>query len=131
LTRLGVDVLKVEFPLAVSENSADADREEWANACAELSVSIDIPWILLSAAVDYDTYLDQVTVACRYGASGIAVGRAVWQEAVTMTGPERGDFLRRVARTRLSRLTSLCHALAKPYTEFYSADAPFDWYRGY
>ena len=131
LTRLGVDVLKAEFPLHVGENNDDADREEWADACAELSVSIDIPWILLSAASDYDTYLDQVTMACRYGASGIAVGRAVWQEAVTMTGLERSKFLRDIARPRLARLTSLCHALARPYTDFYSADAPFDWYKAY
>ena len=131
LTRLGVDVLKAEFPLHVGESNDDADRGEWADACAELSVSIDIPWILLSAASDYDTYLDQVTIACRYGASGIAVGRAVWQEAVTLPGLERREFLRDIARPRLARLTSLCHALARPYTDFYSADAPFDWYKTY
>jgi tagatose 1,6-diphosphate aldolase len=48
-----------------------------------------------------------------------------------MTGDERIKFLRTTARYRLSRLTSLCHALAKPYTDFYTAEAPFDWYRNY
>jgi tagatose-1,6-bisphosphate aldolase len=131
LTRLGVDVLKAEFPLDIEENHDFVDREDWTNACAELSLNVQVPWILLSAAADYDTYLDQVTIACRYGASGIAVGRAVWKEAVTMSGEERNNFLHITARQRLERLTSLCYALATPYTNFYSADAPFDWYRIY
>lgn len=131
LTRLGVDILKAEFPLNVSENKEYVDREEWANVCAELSVSIDIPWILLSAAADFDTYLDQVAIACRYGASGIAVGRAVWKEAVTMGHETRSAFLQTIAKQRLSRLSSLCHALARPYTDFYRADVPSDWYKSY
>jgi tagatose-1,6-bisphosphate aldolase len=131
LTPLNVDILKAEFPLNVDENSGYADREEWANACAELSVSIKIPWILLSAALDYETFLKQATIACQYGASGIAVGRAVWKEAVAMNSDERFDFLRTTAKYRLSRLTSLCHALATPYTDFFQAEAPFDWYKNY
>jgi len=81
--------------------------------------------------VDYETFVQQVTVACNAGASGIAVGRAVWKEAVTMDGDERMKFLRTTAKYRLSRLTSLCHALAKPFTDFYTAEAPFDWYKTY
>jgi tagatose 1,6-diphosphate aldolase len=127
LTPLGADILKAEFPLDVSET----DQNVWAEACAEISSASTAPWILLSAAVDYETFLSQVTVACNAGASGIAVGRAVWKEAVTMNGDERIQFLRTAARQRLSRLTSLCHALAKPYTDFYTADAPFDWYKTY
>lgn len=127
LTPLGVDILKAEFPLALTE----MEESIWMEACREISSASLVPWILLSAAVDYDTFLGQVAVACTAGASGIAVGRAVWQEAVAMTGLERSEFLQSVARQRLSRLTSLCHALAKPYTEFYSAEAPFDWYKTY
>jgi len=127
LTPLGADILKAEFPL----DASDMDESKWMDACKEISTASAIPWILLSAAVDYDTFIQQVIVACNAGASGIAVGRAVWQEAVAMTGVERSEFLRKVARPRLSRLTSLCHALAKPFTDFYQADAPFDWYKTY
>jgi tagatose 1,6-diphosphate aldolase len=127
LTLLNVDVLKAEFPLDVS----DIDESKWMDACKEISTASIVPWILLSAAVDYETFLRQVAVACSAGASGIAVGRAVWKEAVTMNGDERLNFLRSTAKYRLSRLTSLCHALAKPYTDFYQADAPFDWYKTY
>ena len=127
LTPLNVDILKAEFPLDLNE----MDESKWMEACKEISSASSVPWILLSAAVDYETFLRQVTVACNAGASGIAVGRAVWKEAVTMNGDERMKFLQTTAKYRLSRLTSLCHALAKPYTDFYQADAPFDWYKTY
>lgn len=127
LTPLGADILKAEFPL----DMAETDQKIWAEACAEISAASTTPWILLSAAVDYELFLQQAAVACKAGASGIAVGRAVWKEAVTMDGDERMKFLRTTASQRISRLTSLCYALAKPYTDFYQADAPFDWYRSY
>jgi len=125
LTPLGVDILKAEFPL----NAHDPDESRWRPALQELSAASNVPWILLSAAVDFDTFLRQVTAACQAGASGTAVGRAVWQEAVSMDIDQRSDFLRTTAHQRLARLTSLCHALARPYTEFYSSSAPFDWYK--
>lgn len=132
LTPLDVDILKAEFPLDASSSlSADMDESKWMDACKEISSASVAPWILLSAAVDYETFLRQVTVACQSGASGIAVGRAVWKEAVTMRGEERMEFLQTTGRDRISRLTSLCHALAKPYTDFYTAEAPFDWYKNY
>lgn len=127
LTPLNVDILKAEFPLDLTE----MDESKWMDACKEISAASVAPWILLSAAVEYELFLRQVTVACNAGASGIAVGRAVWKEAVTMQGDERVKFLRTTAKYRISRLTSLCHALAKPFTDFYQADAPFDWYKTY
>jgi len=88
--------------------------------------------VLLSAAVSYETYLRQVTIACRNGASGVAVGRAVWKEAVSVKGSERERFLTDVARERMSRITNLCDALAQPWTPFYAAPAIGDsWYQGY
>jgi tagatose 1,6-diphosphate aldolase len=127
LTQFDVDILKAEFPLDVN----DMNEVKWMDACKEISSASVAPWILLSAAVDFETFLRQVIVACNAGASGIAVGRAVWKEAVTMSGEERVMFLRTIAHDRLSRLTSLCDALARPYTEFYTAKAPFDWYKNY
>jgi tagatose-1,6-bisphosphate aldolase len=135
LTPLGADILKAEFPLdastALSTDASDPDESKWMDACKEISSASIVPWILLSAAVDYEAFVRQVTVACNAGASGIAVGRAVWKEAVAMSGEERLNFLRAVAQPRISRLTSLCHALAKPYTDFFQADAPFDWFKIY
>ncbi len=124
----GVDVLKAEFPL----NTAESPQEsQWAKACANISAASPAPWIVLSAAVDYTVYLRQVEAACEAGASGCAVGRAVWQEAVCMERSERQEFLRTSGRDRLARLASLCSEKGKPIGEFYAAEAPFDWYATY
>ena len=72
LTPLGVDLLKAEFPAGREESS----REVWQEACEELDAASRVPWIILSAAVDYELYLAQVMTACSVGASGVAVGRA-------------------------------------------------------
>lgn len=122
----GIDLLKAEFPLA-----SDAPEAEWLAACADLNAASRAPWVVLSAAVSFDLYLKQVIAACQAGASGIAVGRAVWQEAVPLESQARLDFLRGPARERLQRLNALCQALARPWTEFYAAEAPFDWYKTY
>jgi tagatose-1,6-bisphosphate aldolase len=128
LTPLGVDILKAEFPL----DTRNSDEAAWAAACTEVSAASVVPWILLSAAVDFETYLQQVTVACNAGASGIAVGRAVWKEAVSMMPANRAAFLQTTARARLSRLTALCQALAKPWTDFYPAPViDGQWYAEY
>ena len=127
LTRLNVDILKAEFPLDITEG----DPNIWKDACAEISTASLVPWILLSAAVDFETFVHQVTTACNAGASGIAVGRAVWKESVQLKSGDRIDFLRTVGKERISRLTSLCNALGKPLFDFYQATAPFDWYQTY
>lgn len=129
LTGLGVDILKAEFPLDIR---AEPDEREWANACAELSAASAVPWVLLSASVDYETYLRQVTIACNEGASGVAVGRAVWKEAVELAGQDRADFLQSEAYDRMVRITDLCNALARPWTDLYTAaEVEANWYERY
>ena len=125
----GVDVLKAEFPLDIA---AEPDERAWAVACAELSSASLVPWVLLSASADYETYLRQVTVACRAGAFGVAAGRAVWQEVPGLAGEARATFLHGPARDRMARLTALCGALARPWTDLYSPpDIGSDWYERY
>jgi tagatose 1,6-diphosphate aldolase len=129
LTVPGVDVLKVEFPLEIG---ADPHESEWAKACNEISALSRAPWILLSAAVDFDTYVRQVKVACQAGASGCAVGRAVWQEAVTLSGTARKAFLEEVARPRLEVLKNLSDERGRPWVDFYEAgEVGPDWYKNY
>jgi tagatose 1,6-diphosphate aldolase len=129
LTPLGPDILKAEFPLDIQ---AVTDEHAWAAACAELSAASVIPWVLLSASVGYETFLRQVTVACQSGASGVAVGRAVWKEATALKSTERSDFLVKTATPRMARVTALCDALARPWTEFYSTPAiSSSWYPAY
>ncbi|MGC8873938.1 MAG: tagatose 1,6-diphosphate aldolase [Chloroflexia bacterium] len=124
----GVELLKAEF---LADARGEPDERAWGEACSELSGASRAPWILLSAAVDFETYLRQVAAACRAGASGVAVGRAVWQEAAGLSGQARTAFLRTTARERLARLTEVCTALAMPFSHFYRAEAPLDWYGRY
>ena len=123
----GVDVLKAELPVDISED----DQSQLEDACAEVTAASVTPWILLSAAVSFEKYQRQVVTACQAGASGIAVGRAVWQEAVSMPPADRTGFLKTTARERLKLLYSLCVAHARSITECYQADAPLDWYKNY
>ena len=130
LTPLGVDILKAEFPVDVK---AQPDEAVWMQACQELSQASVVPWTLLSAGVSYDTYLQQVSVACRAGASGILAGRAVWQEAADLKGDQRLEFLRTTAVERMQRLTALCDALGRPWTEAFPVETSTqeDWYMQY
>jgi len=129
LTHLGADVLKAEFPLDIE---VEPDEREWALACTELAGASAVPWVLLSASAEYETYLRQVTIACNAGASGVAVGRAVWKEAPALSGEARTAFLRGVAAERMARLTALCNVLARPWTDFYSPpEIRPDWYEHY
>jgi tagatose 1,6-diphosphate aldolase len=111
----GVDVLKAEFP------GASADEAEWLDSCRELTAASRAPWILLSAAVDFESFLRQTDVACGAGASGVAVGRAVWSEAPRLSGEERTAFLRGPARRRMEAVTACCAQRARPWSVLYSA----------
>jgi len=110
----GVDVLKAEFP------AASADETEWRAACEELSAASEAPWILLSASVDFETFLHQTDVACRAGASGVAVGRAVWNEAAILRGEERTAFLRGEAHRRMAAAAGCVAERARPWSAIYS-----------
>ncbi len=126
---MGIDVLKAEFPLDIT---TDTNESIWEQACADLSAACAVPWILLSGSTSFETYLKQVTTACRNGASGVAVGRAIWQEAIPLSNAERDHFLREVAARRMQRITALCDALARPWTDFYKVgELTTTWYVNY
>jgi tagatose 1,6-diphosphate aldolase len=129
LVPLGVDVLKAEFPVDVA---AQPDEQVWRAACEELTAACPVPWVLLSAGVTFDVYLRQVRVACEAGASGVAAGRAVWKEAVTLDSTARRKFLSQVAHQRMQQLQSLCDALARPFDQIVQPPTAGDhWYTEY
>ncbi len=129
LSTLGIDILKAEFPLEVTE---EPDEAVWKAACSELTGASKVPWVLLSAGVDFDTYLRQVEVACRAGASGVLAGRAIWKEAVDLNGQDRLDFLSSTASMRMEKLYQLCNALAHPWMKgFPLGTITEDWFSNY
>ena len=129
LTPLGGDILKAEFPV---DYLVDLNEQTWAEACAELTAASRVPWVLLSASAEFDTFLRMVKVACQQGCTGVAVGRAVWQEATGLLGFDREQFLHDIAQPRMKQITELCADLARPWGEcFTPAVVDSSWYQSY
>ncbi|MGB7341052.1 MAG: tagatose 1,6-diphosphate aldolase [Phototrophicaceae bacterium] len=126
---LGADILKLEFPVDVS---VETDHRVWEAACGNLS-GLGKPWVLLSAGVAFDTYCEQVEVACRAGASGFMAGRAVWGDASAIGNPqERKAWLETIAVDRMQRLVSIAQDHARSWQEIYTP-TPItpDWHIDY
>lgn len=128
LSALRPDVLKLEFPV---DSAHDDDPASWAEACAAVSEACAVPWVLLSAGVDYPVFEQQVRAACLQGASGFLGGRAIWKEAVPMTGEQRQCFLAETALDRVQRLSAIA-LFARPWTDFYTPiETPQGWFEAY
>jgi tagatose 1,6-diphosphate aldolase len=126
LSQTGADVLKMEFPLDLQFNQ---DHNEWRKQCRRLSEASVVPWVLLSAGVDFEEFVPQVHIACENGASGFLAGRAIWKEAATMSPDQRKTFMAGTATERLRKLLDISLEKARPWTDFYSfGPVPFDWF---
>jgi tagatose 1,6-diphosphate aldolase len=129
LSKLDVDVLKLEFPVDAAFNS---DEAFWQEMCNAVGAVCQVPWVLLSAGVAFETFEKQVEMACRAGASGFLAGRAIWKEAVTMSDIDMAAFLEGTAAERTKRLAAVAKAHARPWTEIYSPHpASPDWFKSY
>jgi tagatose-1,6-bisphosphate aldolase len=117
--RLGAlkpDVLKLEYPI---DPHYENDANEARAACEAISAACDVPWVLLSAGVNFDVFAPQVEIAVAAGASGYLAGRAIWKECVTMPPAERAAFIAGTATTRTQQLNEIA-ARARPWTDFYT-----------
>ncbi|MBX3080915.1 MAG: tagatose 1,6-diphosphate aldolase [Anaerolineae bacterium] len=129
LSKTGVDVLKMEFPYDAAFHT---DQKEWRKACEAISEASSVPWVLLSAGVDFDVFATQTQIACEAGASGFLAGRAIWKEAVTMSDEERAKFLTDVAMPRMRNLSEIALKYAQPWTKYYSPlPATSGWHKNY
>jgi tagatose-1,6-bisphosphate aldolase len=126
---MGVDVLKVEFPVDAKQSM---DQDEWQDACEALNAACTVPWALLSAGVEYATFAVQARIACEAGACGVIVGRAVWTEAVELQGAARQAFLQGEARRRMNELYEIAAKYGAPWHDRVAAPAhDLNWYQGY
>lgn len=135
ITELPVDVLKAEFP---ADMKYEKDEAVMAEHCRELDLASRVPWVILSAGVDYDMFKQQVSIACIAGASGFLGGRAVWQEAMDIIKREkRLEFFGDVAAPRLNDLAAIANVSARPWYAKLGLEADNlaeigpDWYREY
>lgn len=78
-----------------------------AAACSRITDSLRVPWAVLSAGVDHDTFVGVLREALAGGASGFIAGRSLWNEAAVLSPPERRAFLLGEGRRRLAELLEL------------------------
>jgi sulfofructosephosphate aldolase len=91
----GAKVLKLQYPGS-------------AEACAAVTAAADgVPWAVLSAGVDHETFLGQVAIAMANGASGAMAGRSLWKDSLSVSHDLRKDYLTKRALPRLQELADV------------------------
>ncbi|HVH24996.1 MAG TPA: hypothetical protein VNA11_21325 [Pseudonocardia sp.] len=128
--RLGVDMLKVEFPGYVD---SEVDVAAARAACAALDAAVTVPWVILSAGVGFDDFVTQVQIACEAGASGYLAGRSVWRDAVSTPDPDRRARAVTASVARIDRLNETTRKHGRAFrpgvTLAQALDAqPEDWF---
>lgn len=113
VTALPIDVLKAEFPADLQYEKNEGRLSEM---CQQLNEASRVPWVILSAGVDYEIFAKEVEIACRAGASGFLGGRAIWQEAMHIEETsQRVKYLKTTVVDRLKRLTDIASKYATPW----------------
>jgi tagatose 1,6-diphosphate aldolase len=135
ITALPINVLKAEFPADLKFNK---DRNSLSKLCRELDKTSKVPWVLLSAGVDIESFCTQVEIACEAGASGFLGGRAIWQEVMPMTDTaKRIAYYRSTVAERFQRLNDIVRKHGKPWYKKYGdsisdlKQGSENWYQGY
>ncbi len=135
ITSLPIDVLKAEFP---ADLRYQKERSHLIELCRQLDAASQVPWVILSAGVDFELFYQQVEIACQAGASGFLGGRAIWQEAMRIDdAPARVRWLSTVGADRLKSLAELASKYAMPWykklglTADELADVSEKWYQEY
>lgn len=88
-----VDILKLEFPADLKYTADYQERCFYAGdsayeiaqvkeICQQLDETSTLPWVILSAGVDIEEFIENVLLATEAGASGFLCGRAIWKDAV-------------------------------------------------
>jgi tagatose 1,6-diphosphate aldolase len=135
ITSLPIDVLKAEFPADIK---FEQDEGKLLELCRGLNRASRLPWVLLSAGVDFNSFRKQVEIACKAGASGFLAGRALWQEGAQIRSrDERMNFFQNTAAPRLKELAEIADRYGKPwYSRLGVGNGKFasvaeGWYRSY
>ncbi len=135
ITALPIDVLKAEFPADLRYKK---DKPALIDLCRQLDMASRLPWVVLSAGVDFEAFCQVVEIACQGGASGFLGGRAIWQEAMHIDdAQERFRYLSTVVVDRLKRLTEIANKYAVPWYQKLGisrqelTDTSEQWYQEY
>jgi tagatose-1,6-bisphosphate aldolase len=98
----GAKVLKLPYPGS-------------AEACAAITAMCGaVPWSVLSAGVDHETFLGQVEIAMANGAAGVIAGRALWKDCVSLDREEQRELLAGKAVSRLKQIQAILERYPRP-----------------
>lgn len=113
----GVDVLKMEFPGNLKFTEEFQDRPYGAGKAVyslddvrsynkQLNEASGVPWVILSAGVDPDEFIENIQISNAAGASGFLCGRAVWKHIIKQYPNEAAmtDFIRNEAAHHFNRI---------------------------
>ena len=130
ITALSIDVLKAEFPADIEY---EKDKGRLLDFCHHLNEVSQVPWVILSAGVNFDLFYQEVEIACQAGASGFLAGRALWQEATQVSSrQERSGFLETTVVERLKSLTDLADSYGTPWhAKLEACEVNETWHQGY
>lgn len=92
---LGSKVLKLPYPGTPA-------------ACAEITALCNgVPWAVLSAGVNHETFVGQVKTAMDNGASGVIAGRSLWKDCLSLDRAVSADKLENIASARLLEIQTI------------------------
>lgn len=91
----GAKVLKLQYP-----GSGEASALVTAAAAG-------VPWAVLSAGVDHETFIRQVEIAVANGAGGAMAGRSLWKDSLAVSAEVRERLLTTRALPRLQELEAV------------------------
>ena len=115
------DILKLEFPTNKNfhqlfedmpnnlDEQINAGLNEAIEYLEQFSTLITKPWVLLSRGMPFDIYVEALALSKKYGASGYAVGRAVWQEIADMNSDwnQIETFVKTTAKERMQEISAI------------------------
>lgn len=77
-------------------------------SCAEITrLAGDVPWAVLSAGVNHETFLKQVEIAMQNGASGVIAGRSLWKDCISLDRAVTRQRLETIAVPRLREIQAV------------------------
>lgn len=91
----GAKILKLQYP-----GSAEA-------SAAVTAAAQGVPWAVLSAGVDHETFIGQVAIAVANGAAGAMAGRSLWKDSLSIDATRREELLTGRALPRLHELAAV------------------------
>lgn len=87
------------------------------DACANVNrLAGKVPWSVLSAGVDHETFLGQVEISMSHGASGIIAGRSLWKDCVSFDRARQRKLLTEKAVPRLRELQAVLKRFPRKVT---------------